>query len=143
VSQKSLAPSQPLLTYDGKCRFCTYWVRRWKGRVGSGFRVEPYQEAASWFSGVPAAEFEAHVVLIEPSGRVSTGAEAVFRALSYGKGSKKWLFFYENVPFFRQVSEGIYGWVSRHRSFSANVIRLFIPDWKKKSSPLTHDEREG
>jgi predicted DCC family thiol-disulfide oxidoreductase YuxK len=75
---------RPLIIYDGKCSFCRRSVERAKSITGQRVEYEPYQQAGERFPQVEFAAFGRAVHLIEPGGRVSRGAEAVFRALSLG-----------------------------------------------------------
>jgi predicted DCC family thiol-disulfide oxidoreductase YuxK len=108
---------KPLMVYDGDCGFCRRWIGRWKKVTADAVEYEPYQTAAGRFPQTPEAEFQKAVYLFEPNGRVTHGAEAVFRSLSTNR-FLKWLpFFSMKVPFFLSVSEKIYQWIARNRSF--------------------------
>lgn len=119
---------RPLLIYDGDCGFCRFWVERWKRLTGSAVRYEPYQEAASRLTSIPAERFQQAVQLVEKEG-VSEGAEAVFRLLAF---APRWgwpLQLYRMVPGFRQVSEAVYRFVASHRGAFFRLNRLLLgPD---------------
>jgi predicted DCC family thiol-disulfide oxidoreductase YuxK len=107
---------KPTMVYDGDCGFCRRWIGRWKKVTAGAVDYEPYQTAASRFSQVPEAEFKKAVYLFEPGGRVTHGAEAVFRSLATHR-FLKWLpAFYGKAPIFLSVSEKIYQWIARNRS---------------------------
>ncbi len=116
--------SSPLLVYDGDCSFCRLWIERWKPLTGDRVEYAPFQEAASRFPEIPLEQFKAAVQLIEPSGDVSSGAEAVFRLLRYSPG-KAWVhWLYRHLPGASAVSEAFYRWVAAHRSFLYRLTRL-------------------
>ena len=73
----------PVLVYDGTCDFCERWIERWRRVTGDRVRYAPFQEIASSVPDVPPTAFAQAVHLLEPDGRRSRGAEAVFRALAY------------------------------------------------------------
>ncbi len=107
---------KPLMVYDGDCGFCRRWIGRWKKVTAEAVDYEPYQTAAGRFPQTPEAEFKRAVYLFEPGGRVTHGAEAVFRSLSTNR-FLKWLpAFCAKVPVFLSVSEKIYQWVAQNRS---------------------------
>ena len=93
-------PSKALLVYDGDCGFCKLWIARWREITAGAVDYEELQEVAARFPEVPRAEFEDAVKLIEPDGRVFSGAEAVYRSLGKG-GSGFWRWCFEHVPGFR------------------------------------------
>src|SRR5437868_15016212 len=83
-SQQQVAhpPKQrPVMVFDGDCKFCRYWISRWREKTGDQIDYEPFQKVAADFPEIPRAAFESAVQLIEPDGTVTSGAEAVFRAL--------------------------------------------------------------
>ena len=81
--------TKPLLIYDGDCGFCRRWIARWQSLTGDRVEYAPFQQVASEFPEIPREQFEASVQFIEPSGKISSGAEAVFRTLAYAPG-KRW-----------------------------------------------------
>ncbi|MDX6393755.1 MAG: hypothetical protein QOJ73_4818, partial [Streptosporangiaceae bacterium] len=95
------------------------------GRSMTGDSVEyrPSSEVASRFPEIGEAGFKARVWLIEPDGRASGGARAVFRLYATA-GEKRWLgWLYENLPAFADVAEWAYGIVARHRDAAAVATR--------------------
>lgn len=107
----------PVLIYDGECAFCRTWIEQWRKQTGPRVRYATSQEAASEHPQIPAAEFEKSVVLIEPGEKVSVGAEAVFRSLSYAPGHGWWIRVYERFPGFAPFTELMYRWVARNRGW--------------------------
>ncbi len=108
-------PSKPLLLYDGECRFCRAWIARWRHVIGERIDYAPYQEAAERLPEIPREEFARAVHLVEPGGRHSRGAEAVFRSLAYAPGHGWALWLYRFLPGAAPLSEACYAWVARHR----------------------------
>src|ERR1051326_8889356 len=81
---------RPLMIYDGDCSFCRRWIKRWGCLTGDTIDYQPYQTAAQRFADIPREDFGKSVFLIEPDGRRTRGAQALFRALSLA-GSKRYL----------------------------------------------------
>ena len=116
-------PAKPLLVYDGDCRFCKLWIARWREITAGLIDYEPFQEVAARFPEIAPKEFEEAVKLIEPDGRVFSGAEAVYRSL--GKGSRGfWRWSYERVPGFAPLSNSVYAFIARHRELAHTVTTL-------------------
>ena len=107
---------RPLLIYDGECDFCREWIARWRHVTGDAVDYAPSQQVASDFPDIPPERFRDSVVLIEPGGRVTSGAEAVFRALAEAPGRSLGLECYERLPGFVAVSEFAYRLIARHRN---------------------------
>src|SRR5262249_6259255 len=91
------------------------WVARWRRRTGDRLDVAPFQKVASDFPDIPIERFRRAVQLIEPDGRRSQGAEAVFRSLAYAPRGGAWLWCYARVPGFAPLSEGLYRFVADRR----------------------------
>src|SRR4051794_17966568 len=70
---------RPLLVFDGDCAFCRQWVSRWRGMTGDRVEYRPYQEVVDRLPTIGRERFERAAWLIEPDGRTSRGAAAVFR----------------------------------------------------------------
>jgi predicted DCC family thiol-disulfide oxidoreductase YuxK len=109
------APERPVVVFDGDCDFCRQWIDRWRQTLGDRAEFVPYQEAASRFPEIPEQAFRNSVHLIEPDGRVSRGAEAVFRMLSHAPGWGWPLRLYRRLPGFAPLTEACYRLVARHR----------------------------
>jgi predicted DCC family thiol-disulfide oxidoreductase YuxK len=73
------------MVFDGDCDFCRRWIARWQQATGDRVDYIPFQHlgVAERFPEIPREQFEQAAQLIEPSGHVSSAAEAVFRALAY------------------------------------------------------------
>src|SRR5437867_9101472 len=131
--------NKPLIIFDGTCDFCRMWIDRWKDTTGEAIDYAPYQEVSPEFPDIPVDVFKRSVVLVEPDGRISKAAEAVFRALSYVP-QKKWMFvLYQKVPPFAAISEAFYKLIAGHRNFFLWITRAL---WGKSVRPSTYEISE-
>lgn len=62
--------------------------------------------------------------LVEPDGRVSDGAAAIYRLRELGLGRPRLAKAYRSSPLFARFSEWSYRQVARHRSFFSCLTRL-------------------
>jgi len=116
--------SKPLLLYDGECAFCRAWLARWRHVIGERIEYAPYQEAAERFHAIPREEFARAVHLVEPGGRHSRAAEAVFRALACAPRHGWGLWLYRFVPGFAPLAEACYAWIARHRPLCERLTAM-------------------
>ena len=107
---------EPLLIYDGDCRFCIYWARYWQRLTGHRVNYAPYQEVAAQYPEIPLAAFQRAVQYIAPDGKIASGAEAAFLTLSHASGKRFWLTLYRHLPGFAAIAELMYSFVASHRS---------------------------
>jgi predicted DCC family thiol-disulfide oxidoreductase YuxK len=122
-------PARPLVLFDGDCGFCRFWIARWRGLLEGRVDFAPFQDEANRFPEVPREAFARAVRLVEPDGRVSGGAEAVFRALSRRPGGARWLRAYRGLPGFAPVAEIVYRAIAAHRGAAGWLTaRLWRPD---------------
>ncbi|MDB6020558.1 MAG: hypothetical protein JWQ04_415 [Pedosphaera sp.] len=120
------------MIYDGECDFCKFWIIRWQRATGGRVDYIASQEprVAKEFPELPPERFEGSVQLIETDGQVYSGAEAVFRSLTYSR-FWKWLFWvYQHVPGVKPVTEWAYQLVAKHRETFSFLTRLFFGWWK-------------
>jgi len=129
-------PQNPLLIFDGDCGFCRRWITRWQSRTGERIDYAPYQEVAEKYPQISLREFASATQLVEPDGRISSGAEAVFRALAQVPGKGWGLWFYRHVPGFAPVSRAAYRFVAGHRRGLSTVTRWL---WGNHLEPSTYD----
>jgi predicted DCC family thiol-disulfide oxidoreductase YuxK len=124
----SAPPSEkPLLVYDGECYFCLRWIRRWQEKLSGNVDVAPFQSVASRFDKDISIEcFQSAIQLIGTDGKVSSGAEAVFRAWNDGSGAGKGvaLWCYRFVPGFAPLTRVVYRTVARYREPASRVTTL-------------------
>ncbi len=127
-------PDRPLFVWDGDCRFCGWWVRRWMSRLPEGaVRSVPFQEVAGRFPEIPESSLRRSAKLILPDGRVLEAAASVFRLLAIGGRGWAWKL-YRGLPPFRWIAEAVYGRVARHRSAAEATTRWV---WGDDPSPPT------
>ena len=81
---------RPTFIFDGDCGICRTWVDYWRQLTGDQVAYGPYQEAAADFPLIPATDFQHAVQLIEPDGRILSGAAATFRLQSYAPSRDAW-----------------------------------------------------
>lgn len=114
------------MVWDGQCGFCAFWITRWKKMTHGEIDYRPYAEVASDFPDIELKAFQQAVRLIEPSGRVFSGAEAAFRSFQYGT-SWGWLWpLYAEKAWFRTICNALYDWIAKHRSFMQKLtVALF------------------
>jgi predicted DCC family thiol-disulfide oxidoreductase YuxK len=107
---------QPLLIYDGDCRFCMYWIRYWQKLTGPGVTYAPYQEVASEYPEIPVEAFKRAVQYVAPDGKIASGAEAVLLTLEGADEKGFWLTLYRRIPGFAKIAESIYAFIAYHRN---------------------------
>jgi predicted DCC family thiol-disulfide oxidoreductase YuxK len=115
------------MVFDGDCKFCGVWIRRWRQWTGDAVDYLPSQDPqiAARFPEIPAEYFQTAVVLVEADGLVITGAEAVFRALAKNPKIQWPLHLYESSRAISWITELAYQFVARHRTFFSYLTRLF------------------
>jgi predicted DCC family thiol-disulfide oxidoreductase YuxK len=118
------SPARPLLLYDGECSFCRTWIARWRHLLGERVEFAAYQDATSRLPNIPRERFKNAVHLLEPDGRLTHGAEAVFRSLARAPGRGWTLWLYSFLPGFAPVSEWCYRLVARHRPAFERLTNL-------------------
>jgi predicted DCC family thiol-disulfide oxidoreductase YuxK len=121
-----MSEPRPVMLYDGQCAFCGRWVRRWRNSTGETIDYQPYQEAAPRFPLVPPDAPGQAVHLIEPDGRVTRGAAAVFRAMALADHRRwPWRLYQHFIPF-AFVSERLYALVAAHRTAADRIDRFLL-----------------
>src|SRR5438034_6521465 len=126
---------KPVLIYDGRCGFCAIWVEYWRQLTGDRLVYAASQVTAWQYPEISSEEFKRSVWLIEPDGKRTSGAEAVFRLIALGAGKSWPLWIYTHVPGFAPASEANYRFIARHRSFCYWVTRVL---WGKRVEPASH-----
>ena len=106
---------RPVLLYDGDCGFCRDRVRGLQKIVGDRVEFLPFQQGAARFSSIEPDALRNAVHLIEPDGRVSRAAEAIFRVRALAPGRGRLLWWYQKLPPFALASELVYRFTARHR----------------------------
>jgi predicted DCC family thiol-disulfide oxidoreductase YuxK len=119
-------PPKPLMVFDGDCKFCGLWIRRWRQLTGDAVDYLPSQDPpiAARFPEIPRELFDTAVVLIESDGGVISGAEAVFRGLAKNPKIQWPLHLYESSPALSRITESVYKFVAGHRTTFSYVTRF-------------------
>src|SRR5438552_7656345 len=134
-SRVSNPPPKPVMIWDGECHFCKMWIERWREITAGKVDYATYQQAADQFPEIPLDQFKHAMAFIEPDGKTSFAAEAVYRSLQY-RSSRKWLeWSYDHVPGFAAISESAYKFIARHRSLGSSVTHML---WGKDAQPPTY-----
>jgi predicted DCC family thiol-disulfide oxidoreductase YuxK len=123
----AVPPPKPLLIYDGDCQFCRLWICRGRQITGESVDYQPSQapEIGPRFPEIPPEQFARAVQLIEPDGRVYSGADAVFRTIAVNPKYGRPLYIYQKFPGVAAVSEVAYNFVAAHRPFFSLLTRSF------------------
>lgn len=118
-------PPKPLLVFDGDCNFCRFWIERWRQITGPRVDFIPFQDPAvsARFPELAREQCELAVQLIEPDGKVYSGAEAAFRALGSQRSWRWPLAAYRSLPGAAGLSERLYRVVARHRTVFSWLTR--------------------
>jgi predicted DCC family thiol-disulfide oxidoreductase YuxK len=131
-----MAETRPTFVYDGDCGICRTWVSYWQGLTRERVAYRPYQEAAADFPQIPAGVFPYAVQLIEPDGRVHSGAAATFRVLRHAPGRAFWWWLYTHLPAFAPASEWTYAFFARRRGLLSGITRLL---WGRVLEPERYE----
>jgi hypothetical protein len=75
----------------------------------------PYQEISDRYPQIAREDLAAVAHLVEPDGRISRGAQAVFRMFALAGRKRRYDWAYRHVPGFAASSEAAYHFVARHR----------------------------
>lgn len=109
------------MIWDGNCGFCAWWITRWNKMTRGEIDYHPYSEVSQDFPDIDLKAFQQAVRLIEPSGRVFSGAEAAFRSFIYGT-SWGWLWpLYTKKKWFGSLANAFYDWVAKHRPLMQKI----------------------
>src|SRR5260370_28009155 len=127
---------EPLLIYDGDCRFCIYWARYWQRLTGHRVTYAPYQEVAAQYPEIPLAAIQRAVQYVAPDGKIASGAEASLLTLSHAPGKGFWLTLYRHLPGFAAIAEFLYAFVASHR---AELYRPCLWLWGHDYEPPRFD----
>ena len=82
-----------------------------------------HTELLASFPEIPPEQFESAVQLIEPSGAVFSGAEAVFRTLAHARRMRWLLWMHQRIPGFSASAEWIYRFIAEHRVIFSVLTR--------------------
>lgn len=130
-----MSRDRPLLVFDGSCRFCRGSVVAMRRATGERVAYAPSRDVAAGLPGIPAERFEREVVLVEEDGRVTGGAQAIFRALARAPGRGAGVLAYDHLPGFAPVAEAVYRAVASRRVLAAHIARAY---WGPDLEPPTY-----
>jgi predicted DCC family thiol-disulfide oxidoreductase YuxK len=119
-----MSPGLATLVYDGDCAVCRYWVIYWQGLTHGRVVFRAYQDAAADFPAIPLQAFQRAIQMIEPDGRVYSGAAAAFRVLRHAPGRAAWWWCYAHLPGAAAVSEGAYAFLARRRGLLSRFTKF-------------------
>ncbi|HYH95712.1 lipase maturation factor family protein [Hyalangium sp.] len=118
---------RPLVLYDGDCGFCRRWVARWQARTQGRVLFLPARLLPRWVLGIRRGAARRAMQLIEPSGAISQGAEAVFRMLRFSPRRRtRALAWLGLLPGVRTLAGGLYRLIASQRSMAARVDGLLL-----------------
>ena len=117
---------RPVMVFDVDCGFCRFWIERLRAATGGSLDFEPFQKVAADYPGIAHYEFEKAVQLIEPDGRVTSGADAMFRALGYSRRKHPVLNAMLSVPGFAETSRIVYRVVASNRMAASFLTYLLF-----------------
>ena len=127
---------RPTFVFDGDCGICRVWVDYWRQLTGDKVAYRPYQEAAGDLPAIPADDFKRAVQLVEPDGKILSGAAATFRLLSYAPSRGAWWWLYRHVPGLAPLSEAAYRFISARRGLLTRATHLL---WGRTLEPERYD----
>ena len=106
-----------MLIYDGDCAFCRRWIARWQKATGDRIAYCEYQKVEAHFPEISRADFEQAVQLIEPDGRVLSGADAVFRIFDFAPDGGRLPRLLRQLPGFMPLARAAYRFIAIARAY--------------------------
>jgi predicted DCC family thiol-disulfide oxidoreductase YuxK len=108
--------ARPVLIYDGHCRFCIQQASRLERWVNGAVRMRSFRDAGviERYPGLTLAQCDQALQLVEPSGRIHSGAAAIATAFRLRPmlAPVGWLYC---LPGIRQIADWGYRLVARNR----------------------------
>ena len=108
---------RPVVVFDGTCGFCRKQVariQRWDHADQFAFVSSHEPNLLQHYPQLAGEDLDAGMRLIEPSGAMFAGADAV-HAIARRLPRFKWLAPLYRVPGMKQLARLIYGWIARRR----------------------------
>ena len=118
--------NKPILVWDGACGFCKYWITRWEKISEGKIIFTPYQEAATQFPDIPLKEFKKASRLITTKGTVHGGPDSAYMSYYIANPNSKWHSWYQNIGWFRNLSDHGYNFIAKHRSFFFKLTKAML-----------------
>ncbi len=111
-----MSAPQPVLIYDGRCRFCVREASRLVRWVHGAVRLESFRDPGviERYPGLTLAACEQALQLVEPDGRIRSGAEGAVRTLRLNSriAPLTWIYY---MPGLRSAFDLAYRIVARNR----------------------------
>ena len=119
-------PARPVMIYDGECRFCYFWIERWKLWTGDRVEYVSSQEVMEQgrFPEIPESEYDRSVQFVQTDGAVQSGAEGVAESLATRCGLIAKVF--RGVPCLAPVAEWGYAMVAKRRMLFSRISSFFF-----------------
>lgn len=116
------------MIFDGDCGFCRRSVRSFKSLTGEAVEYIPQQapECRERFPELDPEALQRSVHVVEPNGKVTSGAEAVVRALATNPRWRWPAGVYARSRLAASVLEWGYAFVARHRMLFSRISRPFL-----------------
>jgi len=121
MTQRSPSPrpsgdARPVLIYDGDCQFCTRQSSRLERWVNGAVRMQSFRDPGviGRYPGLTFAQCDQALQLVDPDGRIHSGAAAIAAALRLRPvlAPLGWLY---DLPGVRQLADWGYRIVARNR----------------------------
>ncbi|MBT3183809.1 MAG: DUF393 domain-containing protein [Nitrospina sp.] len=113
---------KPVFIYDGDCGFCRLWIARLSPLTKGEVVYRSSQEVGQNYPQISPEHFELSVYFVDSEGSFCSGAQAVFKALSYAPNWEWLLWVYERVPGFAPVTEWGYRQVAKNRKLFSILL---------------------
>lgn len=126
---------KPVLIYDDDCGFCRLWIERWSPLTHNAVDYHASQDVAGNYPQISPEKFDFSVYFVTSDGSFCSGAQAVFKTLSYAPNGKVFLWAYDRLPGFATISEWGYRKVAENRKIFSAITRWVwgnstqIPTW--------------
>lgn len=115
---------KPWMIWDGDCRFCGKWIRRWEQATGDAVEYHPYQKVVDRFPEIGEEGFCQAVHFIGLDGVARRGAEAVFLCLAAGGRYSFLSGMYARFDWFAVFTSYLYSFVAQHRMLFSKATTL-------------------
>jgi lipase maturation factor 1 len=114
---------RPIMIFDAECRFCRRWIARWRRRTKGRVAYVSYQRLGARYPEVSRQACAQAIQLLERTGRIFSGADAIVRLFDYGlPGGRIGHALCAHPPIIWILRAG-YRVVARHRAFFSRLFR--------------------
>lgn len=126
---------KPVLVWDGNCGFCAFWVTHWKKITRGTVDFKPFQDVADQFQDIPLAAFKSASHFITTTGTVHSGPDSAYMSYLMANPSSVWHAWYIKYDWFNSLSDRLYGYIARNRSFMFRVTKIMFGSNPKALKP--------